>query len=94
MKLTAEQLKENWNIFETYILHAGKVPEYRGASVINWQILNKEKEIFLSALKYSNKYDAGQIVLQSKIKISNSSSNFCICMLKVGCVTKHFRRPM
>lgn len=56
-----------WNLFYTFISHGGLLPKYRGASVINWQIINSEKFIGLSIIKFENKLDTGDIVKQTKL---------------------------
>lgn len=63
------KLKMDWSKLNAVGLHGGKVPEYRGASVINWQILNNEKVITLSVLKFSKEYDTGNILLTCEIPI-------------------------
>ena len=68
------RLKKNWNIFKTFVLHGGPVPKYRGASVINWQILQNERFLGLSLLKFSRKLDAGKLVMSSTICIENIRS--------------------
>jgi len=57
----------------SFNLHGGKLPNYRGASVINWQILNGEKFIYLSSLKVTEILDGGDIILEKKIKINGKS---------------------
>lgn len=57
----------------SFNLHGGKLPNYRGASVINWQILNGEKFIYLSSLKVTKILDGGDIILEKKIKINGES---------------------
>ncbi len=47
-------------------LHAGKIPQYRGGSPLNWQIINNEKYFGLSILKVEKGIDTGPIYLQKK----------------------------
>ena len=61
-------LSSEWEALNCVILHGGKVPEYRGASVINWQIINGEKNIGLSALRLSDTVDGGRILVSHQIK--------------------------
>ena len=32
-------------------MHGGKLPNYKGASTLNWQIINGEKKIGISIIK-------------------------------------------
>ena len=50
-------------------LHAGKIPEYRGGSPLNWQIINNEKYFGLSILKMTKGIDNGPVYLQKKFKL-------------------------
>ena len=47
-------------------LHAGKIPQYRGGSPLNWQIINNEKYFGLSILKLEKGIDTGPVYLQKK----------------------------
>ena len=47
-------------------LHAGKIPQYRGGSPLNWQIINNEKYFGLSILKVEKGIDIGPIYFQKK----------------------------
>ena len=51
-------------------LHGGRVPTYLGASTLNWQIINNEKQIYISALKMNEKIDGGPLIAEKKIKIN------------------------
>lgn len=42
--------------------HAGKLPEYRGSSVLNWQIINGEKYIGWSIIQINEGIDTGDIL--------------------------------
>ena len=53
----------------TINLHAGKLPNYRGGSPINWQIINGEKYVYATVIKMIKKLDAGPIYEEQKIKI-------------------------
>ena len=41
--------------------HAGKLPEYRGSSPLNWAIINNEKTFGLSVIKTDTNFDTGPI---------------------------------
>ena len=50
-------------------LHGGKLPEYRGASVMNWQIINGETEAGVSILHVDEGVDTGDILAQERFPI-------------------------
>lgn len=50
--------------------HAGKLPAYRGRNVINWAIINGEREIGLTAHYVNEQIDCGDIILQKTLPIS------------------------
>ena len=50
-------------------LHGGRVPSYLGASTLNWQIINNEKNIYISVLKMNSEIDGGPLIVEKKIKI-------------------------
>lgn len=47
--------------------HQGKLPEYRGASVINWQIINNEPKIHVSITETKEKLDSGKILAEGSV---------------------------
>jgi methionyl-tRNA formyltransferase len=49
--------------------HAGKLPFYRGRNVVNWAILNGEKEIGLTSHYIDDGIDTGDIILQKTFPI-------------------------
>lgn len=49
--------------------HAGKLPDYRGRNVINWSIINNEKEIGLTIHYVDETIDTGDIILQQSLPI-------------------------
>ena len=53
----------------TINLHAGKLPEYRGGSPLNWQIINGEKFAYLSTIFTDEGIDTGNILKEQKIEI-------------------------
>lgn len=65
--------KKIYNIpkYGTINLHAGKLPEYRGGSPLNWQIINNEKKIGISIIKLTQKLDAGEIICSKKFDLKN-----------------------
>ena len=50
-------------------LHAGKLPEYRGGSPLNWQIINNEKYFGISVIKIDKGIDTGDIIFEKKFKL-------------------------
>jgi len=50
--------------------HAGKLPLYRGRNVINWAIINGEKEIGLTGHFVDAGIDTGDIILQKVLPIT------------------------
>jgi methionyl-tRNA formyltransferase len=50
-------------------MHGGKIPEYRGASVLQWVIINGENEIGVTWHSMVENVDAGPIWSESNVKI-------------------------
>lgn len=50
--------------------HAGKLPFYRGRSVLNWAIINGEKFFGITIHYIDHQIDTGKIILQKIIKIN------------------------
>lgn len=50
-------------------VHAGALPKYRGRNVINWAIINGEREIGLTAHLIDEGIDTGDILLQQSLPI-------------------------
>lgn len=48
-------------------LHGGKLPDYRGGSPLNWQIINGEPEIGLSIIEVHEEIDKGRILNKRNI---------------------------
>ncbi|UDG81127.1 Bifunctional polymyxin resistance protein ArnA [Candidatus Hartigia pinicola] len=55
-------------------LHSSLLPKYRGRASINWVLLNNERETGVTLHKMVAKVDAGDIVAQEKIMISNTDT--------------------
>jgi len=60
----------NSSKYGTINLHAGKLPQYRGGSPLNWQIINNEKKIGLSIIKITEKIDMGPLVGRTSFNIN------------------------
>ncbi len=60
------------NLFKKKIIncHAGKLPFYRGRSVLNWVLINGEKEFGITTHFVNEHIDKGNIINQKIIKIS------------------------
>ncbi len=54
----------------TINVHASLLPDYRGAAPINWAIIHGEKETGVTTFKLQHEIDTGNILLQSKVAIS------------------------
>lgn len=53
-------------------LHAGRLPQYRGGSPLNWQIINNEKYYGISIIQIKKNIDSGSIYGAKKIKLKLS----------------------
>ncbi len=53
-------------------LHGGKLPDFRGASVINWQILKGKKRIGLSIIEVDKGIDTGPILCKREFPLSEN----------------------
>tara|TARA_B110000967_G_scaffold205537_1_gene250292 strand:+ start:269 stop:1165 length:897 start_codon:yes stop_codon:yes gene_type:complete len=51
--------------------HAGKLPFYRGRNVLNWALINDEKEFGITVNYVDEGIDSGDIILQRSYKISD-----------------------
>ena len=54
--------------------HAGKLPWYRGRSVVNWAIINGEEEVGVTAHFMDEGIDTGDIILQRTLPIGWSDT--------------------
>ncbi|MFL5787894.1 MAG: methionyl-tRNA formyltransferase [Flavisolibacter sp.] len=65
-----------WNMppMGTINVHASLLPQYRGAAPINWAIINGEKETGITTFKLKHEIDTGDILLQTKIAISENET--------------------
>ena len=55
--------------YEPVNVHPSLLPKYRGASPIQWAVLNGDKETGCTTMYISPKMDAGDIILQEKVEI-------------------------
>jgi methionyl-tRNA formyltransferase len=55
-------------------LHSSRLPKYRGAAPINWAVLNGDSITGNSIIRLAEKMDAGAILAQSKLPISDTET--------------------
>lgn len=55
-------------------MHGGKIPEYRGANVMHWAIINGEKELGITWHEMVSEVDAGPIYAETCIPIPREMS--------------------
>jgi len=63
--------KEVWSLPElgTFNLHASLLPQYRGASPINWVLINGETETGVTTFFIDEKIDTGHIIFRKTIEV-------------------------
>jgi len=54
--------------------HAGKLPFYRGRNVLNWVLINDEKEFGITVHYVDSGIDTGDIILQKSFPISDDDN--------------------
>lgn len=54
--------------------HAGKLPFYRGRNILNWALINDEKEFGITVHYIDKGIDTGDIILQNTYPINDSDS--------------------
>lgn len=52
--------------------HAGKLPRYRGRNILNWALINDEKEFGITVHYIDEGIDTGDIILQKTFPITDS----------------------
>ena len=55
-------------------MHGGKIPEYRGANVLQWAIVNGEKEIGVTWHIMVEQVDAGDILMSSTVPVGQQAT--------------------
>lgn len=60
--------------YGTINVHASLLPKYRGASPIQWALLNGEEETGVTIMKVIPKLDAGDIISQKRVKIEKEDN--------------------
>ena len=61
--------------------HAGKLPFYKGRNVLNWVLINDEKEFGITVHYVDEKIDTGDIILQQIFSISDED-NYSTLLLR------------
>ncbi len=54
--------------------HAGKLPSYRGRNILNWALINDEKEFGITVHYVDDGIDTGDLILQNCYPISESDN--------------------
>jgi methionyl-tRNA formyltransferase len=57
--------------FKTINCHAGKLPFYRGRNILNWALINDEREFGITVHYIDERIDTGDIILQRVFPISD-----------------------
>jgi len=60
--------------FKTINCHAGKLPFYRGRNILNWALINDEKEFGITVHYIDEGIDTGDIILQRTFPISEDDN--------------------
>ena len=60
--------------FKTINCHAGKLPFYRGRNILNWALINDEKEFGITVHYVDVGIDTGDIILQRSYPITDDDS--------------------
>lgn len=59
---------------KTINCHAGKLPFYRGRNILNWALINDEKEFGITVHYMDEGIDTGDIILQNTYPITDNDS--------------------
>lgn len=60
--------------YKTINCHAGKLPFYRGRNILNWVLINDEKEFGITVHYVDDGIDTGDIILQRTYPITDNDS--------------------
>lgn len=58
--------------FQTINCHAGKLPFYRGRNILNWALINDEKEFGITVHYIDEGIDTGDIIIQRTYSITDT----------------------
>jgi methionyl-tRNA formyltransferase len=64
----------NLPILKTINCHAGKLPFYRGRNILNWALINDEKEFGITVHYVDEGVDTGDIILQRSYPIAEDDN--------------------
>lgn len=64
----------NYPPLKTINCHAGKLPFYRGRNILNWALINDEKEFGITVHYMDEGIDTGDIILQKVYSISDEDT--------------------
>jgi methionyl-tRNA formyltransferase len=60
--------------FGTLNLHAGRLPQYRGGSPLNWQLMNGEDEAGISVIRADKGIDTGPVLVERMFPIGRDDT--------------------
>ena len=55
-------------------LHAGKLPQFRGSSPLNWALIRGERSVTLSVIKVAPGVDSGDVLAEVDIPVSSQTT--------------------
>jgi methionyl-tRNA formyltransferase len=58
----------------TLNLHAGRLPDYRGGSPLNWQMINGERRAGISVIRLDEGIDTGDVLASAEIDIGDGDT--------------------
>ena len=72
--------------------HAGKLPFYRGRNILNWALINDEKEFGITVHYFDEGIDTGDIILQETYPITDED-NYATLLMRAydGCADVLYR---
>lgn len=78
--------------YKTINCHAGKLPFYRGRNILNWALINDEKEFGITVHYVDKGIDTGDIILQETYPITDED-NYSTLLERayVGCADVLYR---
>lgn len=78
--------------YKTINCHAGKLPFYRGRNILNWALINDEKEFGITVHYVDKGIDTGDIILQETYPITDEDNyNTLLERAYVGCADVLYR---
>lgn len=64
----------HYPVYQTINCHAGKLPFYRGRNILNWALINDEKEFGITVHYVDTGIDTGDIILQRVFPITDEDT--------------------